>query len=427
MSAIRPLATIAALMLLGYFLYNQISTPDLQTSTENELALDDDLPPLSLDLGSEGNTLSEAPPAFAPGAPPEFAPGAPPAFEPAAPAPAPKNTNGPVAEGEFAFGPVEESGAPGIQPLSSAETASMPELPPLPVNIPKANYADAPVPGATPPAAAPPIVVDNNIPSLGEFDLPPIDDGTSLPPLETPSAPLDDSLTSMANQELAPPSSAFATARPAIEAALKRGELQQAHLLLTQWYGDRSLTADERNEVESLLSQLAGTVIYSTDHRLEAPYRVKPGDTLETIAQAYNVPWQLLAKINGISQATAVMPGQELKVLRGPFSAVVDVERQQLALVLSDRYAGRFSVKTEGEAAAEGEWVVTQKQMPNPAVGDSKIVVLEPASGAPGTQLVLGPPSDTAPKTAGAIRVAPQDQNDLFDILSIGSRVMIRK
>ena len=48
--------------------------------------------------------------------------------------------------------------------------------------------------------------------------------------------------------------------------------------------------------MESLLGQLAGTVIYSTEHQLEPARVVKPGETLETIAKEYNVPWQLLGE-----------------------------------------------------------------------------------------------------------------------------------
>ncbi len=61
----------------------------------------------------------------------------------------------------------------------------------------------------------------------------------------------------------------------------------------------------DTQKVETLLSQLAGTVVYSTEHQLEPARVVKPGETLETIAKEYNVPWQLLAKINGFNRRPA--------------------------------------------------------------------------------------------------------------------------
>jgi hypothetical protein len=98
-------------------------------------------------------------------------------------------------------------------------------------------------------------------------------------------------------QTTAGQASMFSAARLAVQSALDRGELSQALLLLSDWYGDPSLTAAESSEVQELLSQLAGSVIYSRENRLEPPYIVQSGERLEDIAQKYNVPWQLLAKL----------------------------------------------------------------------------------------------------------------------------------
>ena len=164
----------------------------------------------------------------------------------------------------------------------------------------------------------------------------------------------------------APPTAAatqlFADSWPAIQAALDRGDLAEGHKLLTRWHDDPSLTPTDAERVDALLSQLAGTVVYSTEHRLAPAHVVKQGETLETIAKEYNVPWQLLAKINGVAAADQVRPGQELKVLRGPFSAVVDLTRKQLSLTVDGRYAGKFPVTVSpGHAIADGEWLVGNK------------------------------------------------------------------
>src|SRR3954447_20685323 len=122
----------------------------------------------------------------------------------------------------------------------------------------------------------------------------------------------------------APTATSFGASWPAIQSALDRRDLKQAHQLLSKWHGNESLTPAETEKVESLLSQLAGTVIYSTEHQLEPARVVKPGETLESISKEYNVPSRLLAKINGIQTSDQLQPGQQLKVVRGPFAAVVD-------------------------------------------------------------------------------------------------------
>ncbi|MEX0614176.1 MAG: L,D-transpeptidase, partial [Pirellulales bacterium] len=154
--------------------------------------------------------------------------------------------------------------------------------------------------------------------------------------------------------------------------------------------------------------------------------------------------WQLLAKINGIAAADQVRPGQELKVVRGPFSAVVDLGRKQLTLMVGDRYAGKFPITVPSSAAvSEGQWLVDQKTVvppasvaqsaytPVPAVVDRAIVLRgEPSAGqaAIGTTLTIASGSSSNSNAGSpAIRISPQDAEELSDILSIGSRVVIRR
>ena len=232
----------------------------------------------------------------------------------------------------------------------------------------------------------------------------------------------------------------FAASWPAIQAALDRRDLKTAHQLLSKWHGNDTLTPAESQQVETLLGELAGTVIYSTEHQLEPARVVKPGETLESIAKECDVPWQLLAKINGIPAPDQVQPGQELKIVRGPFTAVVDLHRNELTLEVDGRYAGTFPVNVPpGSAVAEGQWLVDQKlggsptgapasAYAAPAPAERTIVLRNAAGGAlPGPTLTIA--SGTAPPSpnAAAIRVAPQDAEDLSDILSLGSRVVVRK
>ena len=106
----------------------------------------------------------------------------------------------------------------------------------------------------------------------------------------------------------------------------------------------RELPPAAKQELNGLLDRVAGSVIYSRQHLIALPYQTQPGDTLDRIAEAYEVPWQLLAKINGISDPQRLRPGEQLKVFRGPFHAVVNLQRYEMTLYLGDRYAGRFKI-----------------------------------------------------------------------------------
>ena len=173
-----------------------------------------------------------------------------------------------------------------------------------------------------------------------------------------------------------------------------------------------------------MLSQLAGTVVYSTEHRLEPPYTVQAGETLQTIAQHYQVPWQLLAKINGVASATAIQPGQQLKVLRGPFMGIANLSTSELTLLLNGRYAGKFTITATGDSQlAEGDWVVTPASTaftPAAPAIDRVLGLGSTTPGAAGNTLTLG-------SNAANIRVASRDAEELCDILSIGSRIVVRR
>jgi LysM repeat protein len=423
MGALKPLATISILAVMGVFLAMKIQQ-------------DRNLPPIAgadeAGLAPEFNSAEQEAPAFVPA---------------------------PAANSQSS---VEPRTAPVVTPPKTT-TPSLPPLPTLPAPLPTkptAPLESAPEKPryegiASPQPIAPP-AISGRVPSLGTatpdvpaptvtktppaiVPAPIISEPT--PPVTTPApAPVAPAMTAAPSVAPEVATSGYAAARPVIQAALDRNELPRAHLLLTQWYGDPSLSADEKREVQQLLSELAGSVVYSTENLLEPAYQVKPGDTLESIAAQYSVPWELLAKINGIPQANAVQPGQTVKVLRGPFKAVIDVSDRELVLILADRYAGKFPVEIQGAAANDSQWKVEQKllepsQSANPYAGydpniapsyDRRIVLRDPSAAT--VELVA---KTTAPPAAaayqGRIAVASSDVEDLYDILSVGSEVVVRR
>jgi hypothetical protein len=82
---------------------------------------------------------------------------------------------------------------------------------------------------------------------------------------------------------------------------------------------------------------------------------VAAGETLPAIAAPLGVNWQLLAKINGIPSPDGLLPGEPLKLLRGPFDAEVSLSRRRLTLRLTGNYAGSFPVAVGEAVAARAE------------------------------------------------------------------------
>ena len=422
MSSLRPLATIVLLAAVGMFLYMKINETEPKLSPELE-----EWSTSTLEVG-EPDDFAAAPAASgsteAPALPPPASPGG------AAPPFASAQLNPPAATPSSATAPPWSPG-PKTTPAASASTASgdsspvarsaeaTPELPAMPTRAGNEGAGDA----------------------MGLAVDAPLFNPTTPPAATAASTPAD--VTPTPSSTPAGKPSMFAAARVAVEGALDRGELAQALSLLSEWYGDPSLTPAESTEVNSLLAQLAGSVIYEGPpaHRLLPPHLVKDGESLESIAAKYNVPPQLLAKINSVAESAPLAPGQELKVVQGPFSAVIDLSERKMTLKLERRYAGQFPLEMDPTASIEeGEWKVDQKYLTPGAGGiyapagsptEDRSLLLANIADPTGQAALLRGPGAVGPMASQpasrVLRLKATDVGDVYDILSIGSRVTIQR
>jgi lipoprotein-anchoring transpeptidase ErfK/SrfK len=225
-----------------------------------------------------------------------------------------------------------------------------------------------------------------------------------------------------------------------VQRELENGQLASALRQLTGWYGNPQLSPQEQQQLSVMLDQIAGTVVYSTQNLTENPYEVQPGERLEAIGEKYQVPWQLLAKINGIEDPASLQPGERLKVVRGPFEAIVSLERHELILRTGDGlYAGRFPIGIGAEhPPQEGMFAVSDK-VANPVYyGRESAIGAEDPNNPLGERWIgLGkqmaihgtnnPASIGRNDLPGSITLREEDVVEVFDILSLGSRVTIRR
>jgi len=311
--------------------------------------------------------------------------------------------------------------APSTPPAQS--TSALDVIPPQPAV--GSSFNSPAFPGGATPSNTPPITETLN----GTIATPGVGDpsGTGASPTEGNSAT---ATGSGIRQE-------FAAFLEVAYQKLDRGEFAQVHQVLSAWYADPRLTAEEAAQLTDLLDQVAGTVVYSRQHILEAPYTVQPGETLPQIAQKYDVPWELLAKINGIVQPDQLSPGMQLKVVRGPFEAIVRLQRRELVLMVQGRYAGRFQIGIGRDAQGqEGVYQVSEKTLNPRYYSDQGVIEAnDPRNplgskwlgleGRLGIHAARDPSCFQDPQAPGAIFLTPRDMDDVFDILSIGSRVVI--
>lgn len=214
-------------------------------------------------------------------------------------------------------------------------------------------------------------------------------------------------------------------------------QLREALTTLSLFYNDPALQPADREPLQARLDMLAGEVIYSTRHLLEQPYRVREGDTLQTIAATYEVPWQLLANINQVQDPAAIVPGQELKIMRGPFRAEINLKRSELTLFLGELYAGRFPITVGNDPVPEpGSYTIEDKQTArtyypltggNIPAGDPRNPYGNVWMDLGGQICIHGSPETSGDGAQGCIQLRTADADDVYGILSKGSTVSIMR
>ena len=348
------------------------------------------------------------------------------------------------------------SGSPAQYPANPAQNT-------MPGNTSAANLTNGFPPSTDPnnvTLLAPPGQTNNLIPQLNTSPNAPV--GTTPTLLngatagQTPTATYPSSgATSQAPLSAAPLSTSPSDAAPSVDGAfqntfiefinsvqknLDEGRLTEAHLALSSLYSNPNLPDAQARQLTELLDQLAGTVIYSRQNLLEQPYVVRPGDTLDHIAKSYDVSPILLARINGIRDPHQLEAGQQLKVLHGPFNAVIRLEKHELSLSVDGRYAGRFPIGIGcDQPKLEGEYTVREKNL-NPdyhGPGGMTIPGGDPRnplgkfwiglSDNVGLHGTVDPTNIGRDDNRGTICLGERDIDDLYGILSVGSKVKIQR
>lgn len=157
-----------------------------------------------------------------------------------------------------------------------------------------------------------------------------------------------------------------------VEALIESGKKALANddLVPARSYFSEALVASrdpaERTALRAELTRIGNETVFSgriipNDPHVER-YVIQPGDSLGKIAKAYRVSDELLAKINGIRDKNRIRAGQAIKVIKGPFRAVVYADDYTLGIYLGDTFVKQFPVGLgEDGSTPRGTWKVLNK------------------------------------------------------------------
>ncbi len=166
-------------------------------------------------------------------------------------------------------------------------------------------------------------------------------------------------------------------------------------------------------------------------------YEIKPGDTLTKIAKLYKTTVDLIMRSNNLSSAN-ISPGRKIKVWNLPFSIAVDKSQNKLILKTNDEVFKTYIVSTgTNNSTPVGNFKITNKLInptwfkagavvpagsPENILGTRWLGIDQPTYGIHGTTM----PQDLGKQvTAGCVRMANADVEELYTIVPAGTEVTI--
>lgn len=153
-----------------------------------------------------------------------------------------------------------------------------------------------------------------------------------------------------------------------------------ARALLSRTLVNANLSTAERQTLRDELTRINQRLVFSAaaDPRdpMTEEYKVQSGDSLSRIAARRELAthWKFIARVNQISDPSKIRLGQTLKLVRGPFHAIVDKSDHRIDIFhgspndpASWLYIRSFDVGLgEADGTPVGEFVVSANKLENP-------------------------------------------------------------
>jgi lipoprotein-anchoring transpeptidase ErfK/SrfK len=249
------------------------------------------------------------------------------------------------------------------------------------------------------------------------------------------------------------------------EAAAKTstGDVLGARKILNDALLSGSLSPSDTSATKKAIADLNETIIFSPrkfpQDEYGGVYPVKPGEQMKKIAENYDLTWQLLARINALSDPRKMRSGVSLKVIKGPFNVVVNKKAFTMDIYLGSTpgqpgsmYVRSYPVGLGREdSTPSGTWLVElHHKILNPTYysprGEGVIDSNDPknplghrwiglagvdghAVGAQsyGIHGTIDPDSIGKQASMGCIRMHNEDVEVVFDLLAEGKSMVIVK
>lgn len=220
------------------------------------------------------------------------------------------------------------------------------------------------------------------------------------------------------------------------EEKLASGETLAAHRELSRLYWNHK---EFRPQVQELIDSTAKAIFFQPKPHYVEPYVIQEGDRLEVIAKKYQLSWEYLAHLNR-TEPRRIQIGQKLKVMKGPFGAIVDLPEYALTIHLQGYYVKRYQVGIGKDGSSPlGKFPVLNKvENPPYTAPNGKVVAADDPMNPLGERWIdlgdsygihgtIDPNSIGKAESRGCIRLRDQEIIEVYDFLVKGSEVVLRK
>ncbi len=221
-----------------------------------------------------------------------------------------------------------------------------------------------------------------------------------------------------------------------IDGLLEGDDVLRAHRELSTIYWSKP---GWRSAIQQRIEKTANAIYFDPRLHFVEPYIVNPNDQFAQIAKRYNVPWQYLAKLNRIDDPRRLRTGRKLKVIQGPFSAIVEAGSFLMTIHAYGYFVRAYPIGIGKDATTPlGKFAVLNKVV-KPQYTDPHGRVLDPddpqnplgprwldLGNSYGIHGTIDPGSIGKAESRGCIRMRNQDVTEVFDMLNVGSEITIR-
>jgi lipoprotein-anchoring transpeptidase ErfK/SrfK len=224
----------------------------------------------------------------------------------------------------------------------------------------------------------------------------------------------------------------------AIDALLEQGTTDDdiaAHRALSEMYWQQP---EIRVQLAERIERTARRIYFQPQPHYMDEYMVLTGDNLQTIAKQYSVTPEYLARLNRIDP-NRIRGGQSLKVIKGPFNAVVDLSDFEITIHCHGYYVYRFPVGVgKDESSPIGTFTVEDKVVNPPYYGPEGAIAADDPANPIGERWIsigdsygihgtIDPDSIGKSESRGCVRMHNEDVEIVYDLLTVGSEVVIQR